>query len=52
VAPTPWLHCGRCCSMAALGLALALLTGLWLFSVRPVDYAFNTAFNASWPCWC
>ena len=31
--------------MAALGLALALLTGLWLFSVRPVDYAFNTAFQ-------
>lgn len=29
---------------AGLGLALALLTGLWLFSVRPVDYADNTAF--------
>lgn len=29
---------------AAVGLALALPTGLWLFSVRPVEYAANTAF--------
>ncbi|WP_225783621.1 DUF2214 domain-containing protein [Xenophilus sp. Marseille-Q4582] len=29
---------------AAAGLALALPTGLWLFSVRPVDYADNPAF--------
>lgn len=29
---------------AAVGLALAVPTGLWLFSVRPVEYAANTAF--------
>lgn len=29
---------------ASLGLALALPTGLWLFSVRPAEYAANTAF--------
>lgn len=29
---------------AAYGLALALLTGLWLLSVRPHDYVGNTAF--------
>lgn len=29
---------------AAVGLALALPTGLWLFSVRPVEYVANTAF--------
>lgn len=29
---------------AALGLGLALLTGFWLFTVRPVEYAVNTAF--------
>jgi hypothetical protein len=31
---------------AAVGLALALLTGLWLFSVRPDHYVENTAFLA------
>lgn len=31
---------------AASGLALALLTGLWLFSVRPDHYVENTAFLA------
>ena len=30
--------------MAAVGLALALGTGLWLFSVRPLDYVDNPAF--------
>jgi len=35
----PWLS--RC---AATGLGLALLTGLWLFTVRPLDYAANPAF--------
>ncbi|RZJ03850.1 MAG: DUF2214 domain-containing protein, partial [Rubrivivax sp.] len=30
--------------MAAYGLALALFTGLWLFSVRPHDYVANPAF--------
>lgn len=30
--------------MAACGLALALPTGAWLFSVRPLDYAANPAF--------
>ena len=30
--------------MAAYGLALALGTGLWLFSVRPHDYVENPAF--------
>ena len=29
---------------AAVGLAIALPTGLWLFSVRPTEYAANTAF--------
>ena len=29
---------------AAWGLALAVLTGLWLFSVRPLDYWGNAAF--------
>ncbi|RYF68949.1 MAG: DUF2214 domain-containing protein [Comamonadaceae bacterium] len=29
---------------AGAGLALALGTGLWLFSVRPLDYLDNTAF--------
>nr|WP_246547295.1 DUF2214 domain-containing protein [Ancylobacter defluvii] len=29
---------------AALGVALALLTGLWLFTVRPAEYLANTAF--------
>ena len=29
---------------AAVGLGLALFTGLWLFSVRPLDYADNPAF--------
>ena len=28
---------------AAWGLALALITGAWLFSVRPHDYAANPA---------
>ncbi len=30
---------------AAAGLALAVLTGAWLFSVNPVDYLQNTAFR-------
>lgn len=30
--------------MAGIGLALALLTGAWLFTVRPVEYARNSAF--------
>lgn len=30
---------------AAVGLALALLTGAWLFSVNPVDYLENNAFR-------
>lgn len=30
---------------AAAGLALALLTGAWLFSVSPGDYLQNTAFR-------
>ena len=30
---------------AATGLALALVTGLWLFTVNPVDYADNRAFQ-------
>lgn len=30
--------------LQAAGLALAVLTGLMLFSVRPVEYATNTAF--------
>lgn len=30
--------------MAGLGLALALVTGAWLFMVRPVEYARNAAF--------
>lgn len=30
---------------AAVGLVLALLTGAWLFSVRPADYLENTAFR-------
>lgn len=29
---------------AAFGLALALLTGLWLFTVKPLEYAANPAF--------
>jgi hypothetical protein len=29
---------------AAIGLALAIVTGLWLFSVKPRDYLENTAF--------
>lgn len=29
---------------AACGLALALVTGAWLFTVRPVEYAGNLAF--------
>ncbi len=30
--------------VAATGAALAVITGLWLFSVRPVEYAENPAF--------
>jgi hypothetical protein len=30
---------------AATGLALAALTGAWLFSVNPADYLQNTAFR-------
>lgn len=29
---------------AAVGVALAILTGLWLFTVRPADYLANSAF--------
>lgn len=29
---------------AAVGVALAMLTGLWLFSVRPSEYLGNAAF--------
>jgi hypothetical protein len=29
---------------AAVGLALAITTGLWLFSVNPADYLANDAF--------
>lgn len=32
--------------MAAWGLGAAAITGLWLFSVRPDEYASNTAFLA------
>lgn len=31
---------------AACGLALALLTGSWLFTVKPLEYAANPAFLA------
>ncbi|EJC79958.1 hypothetical protein Rleg4DRAFT_1564 [Rhizobium leguminosarum bv. trifolii WSM2297] len=31
---------------AGLGLAAAIVTGFWLFSVRPVEYAANPAFLA------
>jgi hypothetical protein len=30
--------------MAGIGLGLALVTGAWLFTVRPVEYARNAAF--------
>ncbi|KRW65169.1 hypothetical protein AO735_08665 [Pseudomonas sp. TTU2014-096BSC] len=30
---------------AATGAALTVITGLWLFSVRPVEYAANPAFR-------
>ena len=30
--------------MAGIGLGLALVTGAWLFTVRPVEYAGNAAF--------
>ncbi|WP_371345167.1 DUF6644 family protein [Ancylobacter sp. IITR112] len=30
--------------VAACGMGLAVLTGLWLFSVRPAEYAANPAF--------
>lgn len=30
--------------MAGIGLGLALVTGVWLFTVRPVEYARNAAF--------
>lgn len=30
---------------AATGTTLAVITGLWLFSVRPVEYAANPAFR-------
>lgn len=32
--------------MAAAGLTLAMLTGFWLFSVQPLEYAGNPAFLA------
>jgi hypothetical protein len=31
---------------AAVGVAWAVLTGLWLFSVKPAEYLANTAFLA------
>src|SRR5690349_5129741 len=31
---------------AAVGVVWALLTGLWLFSVKPTEYLANTAFLA------
>jgi hypothetical protein len=31
--------------VAAAGLALAIFTGLWLFSVKPADYLSNEAFR-------
>lgn len=31
--------------VAATGLGLAALTGLWLFSVKPAEYVENTAFR-------
>ncbi|WP_029354334.1 hypothetical protein [Bosea sp. 117] len=31
---------------AAVGVGLALLTGFWLFTVRPIHYAGNAAFLA------
>lgn len=31
--------------VAAFGLGLAVLTGAWLFSTRPTDYAANPAFQ-------
>ena len=30
--------------MAGIGLGLALVTGAWLFTVRPLEYASNAAF--------
>jgi hypothetical protein len=30
--------------VAAIGVAFAVLTGLWLFSVKPSEYLANTAF--------
>ena len=30
---------------AATGLALAMITGLWLFSVKPAEYLSNEAFR-------
>lgn len=30
--------------VAAIGVGLAVLTGLWLFTVRPAEYAENPAF--------
>ena len=33
-------------SIAALGLVLAIATGFLLFSVQPMEYAFNAAFLA------
>jgi hypothetical protein len=32
--------------IAAVGVAWAVLTGLWLFSVKPAEYVANTAFLA------
>jgi hypothetical protein len=32
--------------VAATGAITAILTGLWLFSVKPEEYVFNTAFLA------
>jgi uncharacterized membrane protein YtjA (UPF0391 family) len=30
---------------AAVGLTLAIVTGIWLFSVKPAEYLANTAFR-------
>jgi hypothetical protein len=37
----PWLS-----RSAAVGVSLALVTGLWLFSVKPAEYLGNVAFLA------
>jgi hypothetical protein len=44
VAAAPFLRLMT--TIAAIGLALAVLTGFVLFSVKPLEYAGNTAFLA------